>query len=65
MESVLEKRENAIFALTNAKAKLDVATTRDEALAILKEAGKAAAYSPAFRCLIMGMSPEDSIRWGR
>jgi len=59
------QRENAIFALIEAQSKMAEATTKEQVLAIMKEAGKAATYTPTFRCLVMGMSPEESIKWGR
>jgi DNA primase large subunit len=56
-------REEAVKVLEVSKAKMDEAKTRDEALAILREAGKEVGYTPAFRCLVMGQTPEESIRW--
>jgi hypothetical protein len=32
---------------------------------LLKEAGERVGYAPAFRCLVIGMSPEDSVKWGK
>jgi hypothetical protein len=56
-------KEEAVEVLNVSKAKLEKATTRDEALEILKEAGKEVSYTPAFRCLVMGQTPEESIKW--
>lgn len=56
-------KQEAIEVLTVSKAKMDKATTRDEALAILKEAGEEVAFKPAFRCLVMGEAPDKAIRW--
>ena len=36
-----------------------------ELLKILLETGEAVGYTPAFRCLVKGLSPEESIRWGK
>lgn len=58
-------RAEALVALEEAKGKLAKATTKDETLAALREAGDAAGYAPAMRCLVAGKSPEDSIRWGK
>ncbi len=29
----------------------------------LQAAGKAVGYTPAFRCLVMDLTPEESVRW--
>jgi len=34
-------------------------------MAILLETGEAIGYTPAFRCLVKGLEPEESIRWGK
>jgi hypothetical protein len=56
-------KQEAIKVLEVGKAKMDAAKTRDEALAILKEVGQEISYTPTFRCLVMGQTPEDSIKW--
>ena len=56
-------KEEGIAILREAKSKLDKATTKDEALGILKEAGGQVGYKPAFRALIAGVEPENSIKW--
>ena len=56
-------REEAKTILRTAKAKLAEAKTKSETLAVLKEAGKAVGYTPAFRCLVMGLIPDESIKW--
>jgi len=56
-------KDEAVKVLEVCKAKMDEAKTRDEAVEILKEAGKEVGYTPAFRCLVMGKTPEESIRW--
>jgi predicted exporter len=37
----------------------------NQALAIIKDAGQMVGYTPAFRCLVLNYSPEESIRWGK
>lgn len=56
-------KTEAIQILEVAKAKMDEASTKDEALDILREAGQEVAYTPAFRCLVMGVPPDKSVRW--
>lgn len=57
-------REQGIQVLKDAQKKLAKATTKDETLAVLKEAGSAVGYTPAFRCLVAGKDPDQSIKWG-
>jgi len=56
-------KEEAVKVLEVSQAKMAEAKTRDEALEILREAGKEVGYTPAFRCLVMGQTPEASIKW--
>lgn len=56
-------KKEAVEILQVGKAKMDAAQTKDEALAVLKEVGGEVAYSPTFRCLVMGHEPEESIKW--
>jgi len=60
-------REEAIQYLTMQRDFFEMAATPETKLAleILKEAGKQVGYTPAFRCLVMGLDPEESIRWGK
>lgn len=58
----MEKNE-AIDTLYRAKEKLENVSDKDSTLDILREAGKAVGYKPAFRCLIAGATPEDAIKW--
>ncbi len=58
-------KQEAAEVLKVGKAAMDAAKTKDEALAILKEVGKEVSYTPTFRCLVMGQTPEESIRWGK
>ena len=36
-----------------------------KAFKILAETGDKIGYAPAFRCLVKGLEPEESIRWGK
>ena len=56
-------KAEAVKVLEVSKAKMAEAKTRDEALEILREAGKEVGYTPAFRCLVIGKTPEESIKW--
>jgi hypothetical protein len=56
-------KEEAIAVLEVAEAKMKMATTKEEALAILKETGTEVGYTPAYRCLVMGKRPAESIHW--
>ena len=56
-------REEAIQYLETARKQLDKAKTKDEVLAVLSAAGDEVAYTPAFRCLVKGQEPAQSIRW--
>lgn len=56
-------KKEAAEVLAVAKRHLDTVQTKDETLAILKETGAEVSYAPTFRCLVIGMSPEDSIKW--
>jgi hypothetical protein len=57
----MEKSEG-VAILTDAQAELAKANTKDEALAVIRKAGKVG-YKPVFRCLVNGETPENSIRW--
>ena len=56
-------KQEAIKVLEVGQAKMEVAKTKEEALAVLKEVGQEVSYAPTFRCLVMGKAPEESIRW--
>lgn len=58
-------REEAIQFLTMQRDLLDEVTSAAEYKAILLEAGNKVGYTPAFRCLVKGQDPEESIRWGK
>lgn len=59
-------REEAIQFLTMQRDL--VADAMDDAkkvLNILEQTGDRIGYAPAFRCLVKGMEPEESIKWGK
>jgi hypothetical protein len=56
-------KEDAIQFLHEAKERLSQAKTKEETLAVLGDAGSQVGYTPAFRALVAGVAPEDSIRW--
>lgn len=58
-------REEAVKYLTMQRDWMDEAVTKERTIEILSETGKAIGYAPAFRCLVIGLDPEDSIRWGK
>jgi hypothetical protein len=56
-------KEEAVEVLRVGQAKMAKATTKEEVVEILKEVGPEVAYTPTFRCLVMGQTPEEAIRW--
>lgn len=61
-------REEAIQYLTmQSDLATEAARTNNlvDYLKILRETGDKIGYAPAFRCLVKGLEPEDSIRWGK
>ena len=56
-------KEQAIEALYRAKEQLETAADKQAILDVLAEAGKAVGYKPAFRVLVMGVKPEEAIKW--
>ncbi len=56
-------KEEAIKVLEVSQAKMVEAKTKDETLAVLKEAGDEVGYKVAFRCLVAGLSPDKAIKW--
>lgn len=58
-------REEAIQYLTMQRDLLDEVASAAEFKAILSETGSKVGYTPAFRCLVKGQDPEQSIRWGK
>ncbi|MGD0794294.1 MAG: hypothetical protein ABR958_01695 [Dehalococcoidales bacterium] len=57
-------KQEAVEVLKVGKASMEVAKTKDEAIAILTEVGKEVGYKPTFRCLVLGQNPEQAITWG-
>ena len=58
-------REEAIQFLTMQRDLAHDSLTKDEFITILLETGEKVGYAPAFRCLVKGLEPEQSIRWGK
>lgn len=58
-------REEAIQYLTKQRDLAEVELRKDEFIKLLLEAGETIGYTPAFRCLVKGLEPEESIRWGK
>ena len=61
-------REEAIQYLTMQRDLLaEAVATNDTAkvLNIIEQTGDLIGYAPAFRCLVKGLEPEESIRWGK
>lgn len=62
-------REEAIQFLTMQRDKMADAQAdtgpSDESMSILEKTGDKIGYAPAFRCLVKGLSPEESIKWGK
>ena len=56
-------REEGVAALAQAQKDLEASSSKEQVLAVLKEAGTKVGYAPAFRCLVSGSEPEQSIRW--
>ena len=61
-------REEAIEYLTMASDMFWDSVSENNvhnAVKILREAGDKVGYTPAFRCLVKQLSPEESVRWGK
>jgi hypothetical protein len=58
-------REEAVQYLTMQRDLAKDCQTKDEFAKILSETGDAIGYTPTFRCLVKGLEPEESIRWGK
>ena len=56
-------KEQAIEYLSSARILIDSSASWEQAKARLAEAGGMVGYKPAFRCLILGLSPDKSFRW--
>ena len=58
-------RADAIQFLTMQRDLADGTTTKEEFIVVLQETGDRIGYAPAFRCLVKGLEPEESVRWGK
>ena len=58
-------REEAVDFLTMQRDLMDDAKDKTTVIRVLRETGERIGYAPAFRCLVKGLSPEQSIRWGK
>ncbi len=61
-------REEAVQKLTMRRDQFEDAKKDGDfnmAMDFLGYAGDEVGYTPAFRCLVKGQSPEASIRWGK
>ena len=58
-------REEAIQYLTMQRDLAEDCQTKAEFIKTLADTGQMVGYTPAFRCLVMGLEPEQSIRWGQ
>ena len=56
-------KEEGIALLKNLKEQLAKITEVPAALELLALAGKSVGYKPAFRALVMGVDPEQAIKW--
>jgi hypothetical protein len=56
-------RADAVHILNELGRELSGASTKAQVLNILQRAGTAVGYKPAFRCLVKGETPEESIHW--
>ena len=59
-------REEAVQYLTMAKDMfVDAVESNNvhQAVKVLETAGDKIGYAPAFRCLVKGLEPEESVRW--
>ena len=56
-------KDEAVKVLADAQGEMKKAKTKDETIAVLKNAGGKVGYTPAFRCLVQGLEPDKSVRW--
>lgn len=56
-------KEEGIKLLRELKEQLGKTEKTADALGILALAGKSVGYKPAFRALVMGVEPEQAIKW--
>ena len=60
-----QSREETVEILGRAKKQMEKAETKEQVLSVLQGAGTMAGYKPVFRCLVMGETPDNSVRWGK
>lgn len=56
-------KEEGIALLKNLKEQLAKIEDVPAAMEVLALAGKSVGYKPAFRALVMGVEPEQAIKW--
>lgn len=56
-------KEEGIELLRGLKEQLDKTEKTKDALEVLALAGQSVGYKPAFRALVMGIEPEQAIKW--
>ncbi len=56
-------KEEGIELLMTLKEQLGKTEKVSDALQVLALAGKSVGYKPAFRALVMGVEPEQAIKW--
>lgn len=58
-------KEEAIQFLTMQQDLANDTETKQQFIDILLDTGVRIGYAPAFRCLVRGQTPKESIRWGK
>lgn len=56
-------KEEGIELLRQLKEQLGKTEKTKDAIPVIALAGKSVGYKPAFRALIMGVEPEQAIKW--
>lgn len=56
-------KEEAIRYLEGMKLLVNQSRSWEEAKSRLAEVGRMVGYKPAFRCIVLDKSPEDSVMW--
>jgi len=57
------EKQDAVYILAEAKEQMEKASTKEEALDVLRRAGSTVGYAPAFRALVAGVEPDKAVRW--
>ena len=57
------EKQDAVYTLVEAKEQMEKASTKEEALDVLRSAGNVVGYAPAFRALVTGVEPDKAVRW--